>query len=257
MDHWLRETLISHSMTVGYEPQTNGMAEPSLASWQEVAGRCCVRLELPECCGQSTAFINEVRNREKPMTNDIATEPLLLELRENDENAGGNREHVSNSGLRGDAERLRYYHQRRETTTKLAPMGVCVGDGRTIVNGTRIGVPQDNFCSSGQPVQEIVVSTTVRRKETTVPMTDTNVKILEQMRGLLTEAMEKSQHRRQQRGQRRRREDEGDGTNHRQDENEDEIGQIVVCTFEERDQTRENDNDVRSRSPARSRRLAA
>ena len=144
MDHWLRETLISHSMTVGYEPQTNGMAELSLASWQEVAGRCCVRLELPECCGQSTAFINEVRNREKPTTNDIATEPLLLELRENDENAGGPRE----------GARVEFWPPRRCRATALLPP-VARDDNKTRAYGClRWRWPNDrewnpNWCAAG------------------------------------------------------------------------------------------------------------
>ena len=73
-------------------------------------------------------------------------------------------------------------------------MGVFLGCDKTIVNGIRVGVLEDDFTNSSCPVKEVIVSTTVRMKEAAFPMMDSkNVKIEEDMCGFLTEDIEKSE----------------------------------------------------------------
>ena len=75
-------------------------------------------------------------------------------------------------GHRGDAKRMRYC----QTLASRAQIAV--------------GVLEDNFRSSSQPVKEVIVSTTVRIEETAFPMMDSNVRT-EEMHGFFTEKIGK------------------------------------------------------------------
>ena len=60
-DHWLNETSIWHSMTAGYDPQANGMAE----AYVDVMARGCRSLSHKALWAEAITFISEERNRTK------------------------------------------------------------------------------------------------------------------------------------------------------------------------------------------------
>ena len=86
LDQRFLENSIQHSTTAGYDPQTNSMAEAHVS----VMARGCKSLlhlvgARRALWAEAITFISEVRNRTKRKIDDTVVEPLLLELRENDE----------------------------------------------------------------------------------------------------------------------------------------------------------------------------
>ena len=151
-----------------YDPQANGMAETCAGVMERLQVAVTPGWSYQAIVADAITRISEVRNQTKRDIDDTMVEPLFLELTEDDETA----KHLAEEDIVEfwppwgcQAIAPLPLAARDDKLSPVALMGVFLGYDKTIVNGIRVGVSEGNFRKCSQPAEEVIVSTTVRLKE--------------------------------------------------------------------------------------------
>ncbi len=167
-DKWLRDNIIIHTTTGGYEPQQNGIAESHVGVVCGGGRALLHQAGAPKSLWSEAAkHYNEVKNRIKRRITgqEVEIQPLLAEMKEADD--------VTKWppwGCKAFALLPRVH--RDDKVSPVAVLGTFLGFEKTVSNGTRVAVLHKDYTKVADPIEDVLVSTTVRRIDGHFPLAE-------------------------------------------------------------------------------------